>query len=117
MVTRLLRLSVSARLNLAGFCSCRGLSGVLAFGLVDALLAPMSYAFTAFIHKNISVKSLDMQRRGRIATAPLACDAEATGCARSTGARLALLATSDGQFAVSLFSSSSSSFPKIVNTF
>ena len=43
-----LRLSVSARLNLAKFGWCWGLFGILRFGLVDDPLVLMSYAFPAF---------------------------------------------------------------------
>ena len=47
-VFRALRLSVSARLNLAKFGWCWGLFGILRFGLVDDPLVLMSYAFPAF---------------------------------------------------------------------
>jgi hypothetical protein len=48
MVFRVLRLSVIARLNLAVFCLCWGLSGIPAFGLVDALLTFMNYIVPAY---------------------------------------------------------------------
>ena len=59
---------------------------------------------------------VEIQRREKIKTAPLASDEEATGCAGSAGARLASLTASDGRFVVSWFSSFSA-VPNIVNTF